>query len=337
MRLPLSFVLYGCLILLGLLLLIMALACFAAASRERLDYREAAPAGVHWVKAGDVDIAYQEAGPRNGPAVLFIPGTAAWSETWRPAMTALAAHGYRAIAIDLPPFGYSQRPGNGDYSTVAQAQRIVGALDALGVRQTMLVGHSVGARATVEAAMSVPERVASLVLVDAALGLQSSEAPSSVVRGALDTPPLRNALIASTATNPWLTRYFLAQFTSRHEVLTPETVARYSRPFVQRGTTAAFGRWADSFILQDRPPASAVAANYRRLTMPALVLWGRTDAVTPLAQGQYLSGLLPNVRLSVLDGVGHIPQLESPAQFNNALLAYLMSAGVESEMSLKKR
>ena len=152
----------------GLALLVFAaLVGFRLASqaRETASRVDAAPATGQFVTAADVGIYVQEAGPANGVPLVLIHGLAAWSETWRPTIDALAQAGYRVVAIDLPPFGYSFRPASGDYSTEAQAKRIVGVLDALKIQSAVLIGHSFGARATVQAAMRVPQRVRALVLV----------------------------------------------------------------------------------------------------------------------------------------------------------------------------
>jgi pimeloyl-ACP methyl ester carboxylesterase len=57
--------------------------------------------------------------------------------------------------------------------------------------------------------------------------------------------------------------------------------------------------------------------------MPALVLWGDADRVTPLPQGQHLASMLPKARLEVMPGIGHIPHLEDTTSFNALLLSYL--------------
>ena len=77
--------------------------------------------------------------------VVLIHGTAAWSELWRATIDALAAAGFHVIALDLPPFGFSDRPG--DYTRERQAARIDGVLDQLGVAPAIIVGHSFGAGA----------------------------------------------------------------------------------------------------------------------------------------------------------------------------------------------
>jgi len=248
----------------------------------------------------------------------------AWSGAWEPSLEALAKSGHRAVAGDLPPFGYAQRPASRDYTTTAQAQRLLALIDTLGGEGVVLVGHSFGARATVEAALQLGDRLRALVLVAPALGLQQDPAPPGAVeRLLLETPPVRNTLAAALGTNPWMTGVFLHQFTARHEVLTAERIDVYRRPLVVEGSTEAVGDWAKTFVLDRSRPASALADSYRRIDVPVLLIWGDRDTVTPLAQGRHLAALLPQVQFELLEGIGHIPQLEDEAAFNVLLLKFL--------------
>jgi pimeloyl-ACP methyl ester carboxylesterase len=104
---------------------------------------------------------------------LLIHAAGGWSGVWENTAQQLSRAGYRVVAIDVPPLGYSERPTIPAYGRVDQARRIIGTLDALGVQRAILLGHSFGARAVVEAALQWPERVAGLVLVDAALSLDA--------------------------------------------------------------------------------------------------------------------------------------------------------------------
>jgi pimeloyl-ACP methyl ester carboxylesterase len=309
------------------LLLLTSLIGFRLASqaRETASRVDAAPASGQFVTAADVGVYVQEAGPASGVPVLLIHGLGAWSETWRPTIDALAQAGYRVIAIDLPPFGYAFRPASGDYSTEAQAKRILGVLDALKIETAVLVGHSFGARATVEAALSAPGRVRALVLVSAALALQdqTGAGPGLLVRAVLETQTLRNAFVASLGTNPWFTGMFLRAFTTRHAAITSQRIEVYQRPQRVTGSTEAFARWLAQFVLSDERPASRQPTRYRDLAMPSLIIWGDSDTVTPLAQGQHLASLLPDATLVTVPGIGHIPQLEDEGRFNNLLIENL--------------
>jgi pimeloyl-ACP methyl ester carboxylesterase len=64
-----------------------------------------------------------------------------------------------------------------------------------------------------------------------------------------------------------------------------------------------------------------------RADMPALVVWGRQDALIPLAYAERLQGELPNARLVVLDGCGHVPIADCPEEFDRVLLEFLDEGG----------
>jgi len=309
---------------LGLLIaLVLATFRFQATLRETREAAELAPPGGRYVHAGDVDVFIQEAGPRNGTLVLFMHGTGAWSETWRESMQNLADAGFRAVALDLPPFGLSSRPASALYAKTDQAQRIIAVLDALDAREAILVGHSFGGGPTVEATLRAPQRVKGLVLVDAALSIASEgetpQPPGMLTSAVLAMPPLRDALVATFLTNPAFTRRLLQAFIDDPARATDDRVAIYQQPLEVRGTTRAVGEWLPELIDPHAPAASESPASYRMLTMPIVAIWGARDTITPLAQGERLVKLVPQARLVVMPDVGHIPQIENPAAFQRVL------------------
>ncbi len=306
----------------GVVLLLVGFS-WEASRRESKAARDLAPPGGRFVAARDVEMFVQEAGPATGRVVMFIHGTGAWSETWRESMTVLAQAGFRAVAIDLPPFGFSERPAVPRYSKQDQGRRILGALNALGIDRALLVGHSFGGGPTVEAALLAPERVRGLVLVDAALGIGAEGGertqPSALVRRFVGTKPLRDAIVAAFLTNPLFTRRLLQSFIHDPARATDARVAVYQRPLAVRGSTEAIGQWLGSLLAPPEASASEAPASYRTLAMPVLVIWGALDTITPLEQGRRLASLVPGAELSVMEGVGHIPQIEDPARFNELL------------------
>jgi pimeloyl-ACP methyl ester carboxylesterase len=161
------------LVVAALLLPLLALTFMRALSmlRETEVRLDRAPPSGQFVRADDVQMYLQQAGAPDGGAVVLVHGPGAWSEVWRSSIDALAQAGYRVVAPDLPPFGFSFRPASGDYSTEAQARRLLAALDALGIARASFVAHSTSARAVVEVAMQAPQRVQALVLVAPLLAL----------------------------------------------------------------------------------------------------------------------------------------------------------------------
>jgi pimeloyl-ACP methyl ester carboxylesterase len=316
-------------VLAPLLLLVLVFFSVLALLRERAT-RGAAPSTGRFVRASDVDVFLQESGPASGQPVLLMHGTGAWSEIWRETMTALAAGGYRAIAIDVPPFGYSEKPaGAAAYSRERQAQRILGVMDALQLPQAILVGHSVGARPTIEAALAAPQRVQRLILVDPALGFApdgkgfQQNDPSWAVRTLFRLKPLRFAVLATGGTNPLFIRSLFASFVSKKDAVTPARVEMLKRPMAVAGTTNGYGDWLQVLLVERDGSLASDFSRFRTLPMPVGIIWGSTDTVTPLWQGQRLHELIPHSTLIVLDGVGHIPYIEDAAAFNRELVESL--------------
>jgi pimeloyl-ACP methyl ester carboxylesterase len=296
---------------------------YQAGRRETRTRVDAAPATGRFVRAADVDLFIQELGPRDAPVVLFVHGMGAWSELWRATLDMTAAAGFRAVALDLPPFGYSERPARPAYSRQDQARRILGVIDALGVRQATLVGHSFGGGPTMEAVLLAPARVKALVLVDAAIGLDSPGGTGGIAADVLQVRPLRNAVVATTVTNPRMTRRLLSRFVEKQEAITPARIAVLQAPLAVQGGTAAFSDWLIEFLTSKEAPLSQRPDAYRALTLPTLVVWGDKDTVTPLAQGQRLSQLISGSELAVIPGIGHMPQIEDVEQFNRLLVTFL--------------
>ncbi|MCU0828484.1 MAG: alpha/beta hydrolase [Tabrizicola sp.] len=262
----------------------------------------------------------EELGPETGPAILLFHGSVGWSRMWRPTQEALAAKGYRAIAFDMPPMGWSFRDPAGDYSRATQARRTLALIKALRIRP-VLVAHSFGAGPAAEAAMQAPASVAGLVVVSGAIGL-GRDGTDQAPPWPLGYPFMRELAVSATITNPPMMGTLLRQFLHRQDAATPEIIAMLNRPGRRAGTTSAIAAWVPSLLV---PPAGALSTTpeaWQTLDLPLAFLWGDRDTATPLAQGQALADLT-GAPLSILTEVGHIPQIEAPAEFQAALIALL--------------
>ncbi|TRW95071.1 alpha/beta hydrolase [Paracoccus sp. M683] len=305
---------------LGLLIGVVLVAAgfrVAAALRESDPLQVVLPAEGRIVQTDAGALHVIEMGPPDGPPLLFLHGTAAWSGLWQPVLGAMAAQGYRAIALDMPPFGFSERSPGDSHDRAAQAARILALLKALQVRP-VLVAHSFGAGPGVEAVMQAPDAFAGLVVVDGALGIGGA-AGSADLPLPLKNRFLREVIVANTVTNPFLTRRLLASFLHVKSAATEEVATVLRQPMTRQGSTAAFAAWLPSLLVPDRGAQSVRAASYGALCLPTVFLWGAEDTVTPLDQGREAAALVPGAALLVMSGVGHIPQLEAPDVFLTAL------------------
>lgn len=317
------------------LLVIVLLALFAlvvfralSVSRERQTAEQAAPVFGHFVPAGDTRIYIEEHGPNSGLPAVFIHGFGAWSETWNKTVSVLGDRGFHTVALDMPPFGFSEKVTDGTFSRQAQAQRIIRVLSSLRLNEVVLVGHSIGARPTIEAALLQPHRVRALVLVDAALGFGSNgqfeqNHVTWVTRAFFALRPLRNAALSATATNPLMTKRLLSTFVADPDRLTPALLGVYQEPLAVEDSTNRLGDWLKVVSVDEDTSLSSNFSNISKLAVPTLLIWGDKDSITPLWQGEKLKSIIPNSSLRVLKGLGHIPQIEDPVQFNESLLPFL--------------
>ncbi len=132
------------------------------------------PAGLaeyqtHFLDVGGLTVRVVEhvaPGRASGPAVMCIHGWGCSAFVWRKNLPALHAAGLRALAMDLPGHGLSDKPLTpARYTAGAMAERVLATLDALGVERAALVAHSMGAIVASRAAAMAPERISALVLL----------------------------------------------------------------------------------------------------------------------------------------------------------------------------
>ena len=284
------------------------------------DRMAASPRTGTYVDAGDTRIFVQEVGPKTAPAVVFIHGTGAWSEIWRPQMTLLAAKGYRAVALDLPPFGYSLPPASGKYDKTAQARRILATLDSLGIQQAAFVAHSIGSSPLMEAILQQPQRASHLVLISPALGLDTplTDGRDSGAQALLRKHWFGDALAESVFANPLYTDWLVKRFVAEKDKLTPGWVDRYRQPMAVRGYADGVARWMPELLAGRTTLPSDTPEAYRRIAVPVDLIWGRDDQITPLAQGEHLHALITQSQLHVLAG-GHVPMIEEPESLDQLL------------------
>lgn len=304
---------------------VVALIAFriAAYNREREAADALAVEGSRFVATASGTLHGMEAGPADGPSVLLIHGSVGWAGLWRATLDDLAARGYRAVAIDLPPMGLSDRTADTDYSRQAQGARILAFLEATGVRP-VIVAHSFGCGAAVEAMMADPGAFRGAVLVDVALAL-GKDGTDQALPLPLRPDILREAAVSATVTNPYATTWLFRKFVHVKSSIDSPTVAMLEYPFTRDGTTEALADWLPTLLVPPSGAPSSDPARYASIGLPVALIWGREDTVTPPDQATALQAALGGAPLAWLDDVGHIPQIEAPGAFHDALAAALQT------------
>ena len=247
----------------------------------------------------------------DGVPVVMIHGFGGNKETWLLLAPALARR--RPLLIpDMPGYGDASEVNRDRASARVQAEAVVRLLDHTGIDRADLIGNSMGGGISLRVASDYPDRVRSLTLI-ASVG---PEIERSQVGVALDRG--ENLLIP---TNHDDTDEFLALVTER---LPP--VPRALRRYIASERIATAGRLHEMFAgWKDSPAADNIPETFDHIHAPALVIHGQQDRVIHPATGRALANQLPNARLIELDGVGHVPQIESPRAVGRAVEAFLVS------------
>jgi pimeloyl-ACP methyl ester carboxylesterase len=303
-----------------------------AAARETEAQETSAPASGRLLDASPLDATFgrvfvQEWGPRDATPILISHGTGAWSGFWAGIGQDLARAGYRVVAVDLPPFGFSDRDPKARYGRADQAARLVGVLDELDACRGVLLGHSFGAGPVVEALLRHPQRLVGAVLISPDLSLppDGEEPPpaSNIVDLVLGSETLARMLTAATLSNPLLTRRFLASMLAQEATATEDQADILRRPLRRAGTTPAYADWLPYLLEPDLEALSRRAEALRSIERPVGIVFGEADPVVPVAAGRRIAGLIPGASIDVLPGVGHVPHVEAPAEMLRTLVAQL--------------
>lgn len=238
----------------------------------------------------------------SGYPVVFVHGFTTTAEFWREQVEAFSST-YRVIRINLPGHGVSPHPSGRPYTIDAFVDDIARAFDALGLDDAFLAGLSMGGTIAQSFALRFPHRVRALTLVGATPHGLGPDVNVDNVLKAIDT------LGVITASQNVIDRSFgpsaspeLLTFARKEVAQTPE--------FVAREAIASLN-------------ASDSRASLARLTMPALVVVGDEDVITPPAESKALAEGIPNSALSIISGAGHFPMLEQPTVFNRLLGDFL--------------
>jgi pimeloyl-ACP methyl ester carboxylesterase len=275
------------------------------------------------VVAGGHTIAYQEAGPADGPVVILLHGLASDGDTWDRAIGPLAAHGLRVIALDLLGHGQSDKPQS-EYLLDDFIESVAEFLDAVGLTSATLCGHSFGGAIAMYFGTRYPERVDRVVLVSAG-GLGREVHP--VLRAAA----LRMApAVLRAALRPRLRSLYGRPGLHRMLRLTPDNVTNLRRAARALGSPSGQASFFASLRGVIEPSGQRSASAEMRAfaeRVPMLLIWNRGDPVIPLAHAQaHAARAHMSARLVVFPERGHEPHRRSAERFASEVAAFVRSS-----------
>jgi pimeloyl-ACP methyl ester carboxylesterase len=262
----------------------------------------------HDVVVDGIRLNVVEAG--EGPALLLLHGVSASHENWEFTIPAFADR-FRVIAPDLPGHGRSAKP-DAPYTMDFYAGVVRSLGHALGVREAVVVGNSLGGEIAIELALSYPLWTRALVLAAPAVGFGTPLQSVGWTIGAVAGPRILKLALPLA-----LERCFYDPSSPGHaerQRILAERLAADDCPSFAR----AVARSISGAIAAGRQPLDG-------LTQPTLVVWGRDDRMRALSTSRRLAREMGHARFAVLERCGHLPMLERPAEFN-ALVAEFLRA-----------
>jgi pimeloyl-ACP methyl ester carboxylesterase len=251
------------------------------------------------------------AGASDAPATLvFVHGLGGSQTTWATVLGNFADH-FRVVAIDLPGHGTSSKPSadeGGDYSVPALATAVGEVIEKLDLAPAVIVGHSLGGAAALDLALTRPKLVRGLVLVNSAgLGTEVSGDLLDRIEAEPSREEAQKLLDLFFADKRFvLDRGIDDMYASR--------TAPGADAAVKAAAAASFSRAGQAVRYDER---------LGELTQPILIVWGEQDAVLPAAHGVSAAKAVPRAWFELLEGVGHVPQIEASDAFTNIVKRWL--------------
>lgn len=281
-----------------------------------------------------VRMAYMDVKPApgraNGRTVLLLHGKNFGAFYWARTIDLLTGAGFRVVAPDQVGFGKSDKPEDYVYSFAALATNTTAILDALGLKNVSVVGHSMGGMLATRFALMFPERTQSLVLVNP-IGLEdwSAVVPYRSVDAWFEREKKATADSIRTYQRA---SYYDGNWTEEYEALIEAAAGQTKHP------DHAKVAWA-SALTYDMVFTQPVVHDFPRLRVPTLLLIGQRDRTAigkdavpqevaanlgdyP-ALGKAAASAIPGAKLVPLEGVGHVPQVEAWPEFSEELLRFL--------------
>ena len=260
-----------------------------------------------------VQLHYVEMGA--GPLVVLLHGFPEFWFSWRQQLPALAAAGFRAVALDQRGYNLSSKPRGLEAYRVSRLGRDVArSIEQLGQqRAAAVVGHDWGGGVAWTFAMRHPDQLERLAILNA-------PHPLTFLKHLRHPDQLKRSWYMFFFQLPWLPEAALRAgnfAVIRRDLRAPEYLEALSRP----GALTAAINYYRAMFRQGLPTARAVARS--RIQAPVLIIWGERDRFLGPELAEPPVALVPHRRIERLPEVSHWPHLEQPERVNDLLIRFL--------------
>jgi pimeloyl-ACP methyl ester carboxylesterase len=255
---------------------------------------------VRWARAG------------TGPDVVFCHGTPWSSELWRPYAESLAGE-FTVHLWDMPGYGRSSKEADHPVGLDVQGELFADLLEHWGLDSPHVVAHDIGGAVALRAHLLHERAYASLALVDVVALAPWGSDYFRLVRDHADVfaavPP---------AIHEGAIRAYVAG--ASHRGLTPHELDRLVAPWLDEQGQPAFYR---QVAQADQAHTDEVEPCYPTLDLPVIVVWGTEDTWIPVDRAHRLADAIPGARLRLVEGAGHLVQLDQPVALATTLSGWL--------------
>ena len=276
------------------------------------------------VKTNGITLHALTAGPEDGPHVLMLHGFPEFSYGWHNQMPVLAEAGYFVVAPDQRGYNLSDKPdGVHHYRIDNMVADAAGLIEALGREQAFVVAHDWGANVAWWLALTRPERVEKLVIMNVPHPKVFLRTIRSNIRQlfkswyifAIQIPKLPEiSLLRNRASG--MERVFLGS--AKKSTFSAEDIEKYREAWLRPGAMTAMLNWYRAALRhQPKDPANW------RITVPTLMLWGKQDIALDASMAQPSIDLCDDGRLVMYGDATHWVQHDAADRVNAELLAFL--------------
>lgn len=273
-----------------------------------------------FMEINGVNVHYREIQNDREILIVLLHGFDSSTYSWQKVMIPFSSYG-SVLAYDRPGFGLTERVipyrevNANPYLLEYQSQILLAFIEAKKAEKIILVGNSAGGTVAMQTALAYPDRIDALILISPAV-YGSGGAPKWI-KPLLNLPQMDRLgpVLARTIRDRGLEILELAW--SDPEKISEEDLANYQKPLsVDRWDV---GLWEFTKANGDNDIDSHIS----EISMPVLVITGADDKIIPAEQSIQLAAELPNASLVVIPICGHVPQEECPAEFMNAVDAFI--------------
>lgn len=267
-----------------------------------------------FIAVNGMDVHYRDEGNKaDSIPIVLIHGTGSSLHTFDGWVDKLIESN-RVIRMDLPGYGLTGPFPNRSYSMANYTNFMKDFLMALGIKQCILAGNSLGGQIAWNMALRHSDMVQKLILIDAA-GIPKNSKSIPIAFKLAEIPFVNR--IFTYITPKFVVRSSVENVFFDKSNVTDSLVDRYFELSLRKGNRQAF---VDRFNI---PSDSSTYKRINEVNQPTLILWGADDLLIPLENAYKFQTYLPNDTLVILNKTGHTPMEESPVESLKPVLDFL--------------